>query len=81
MLYYGILDGSGEVWGVRIPDLPGCHGGGATAAAAIADALTAAAEWIGDGEAPQPRPMLEVIALAEAGDVVVTVPVQRDTGL
>lgn len=71
MLYYGILDGSGEVWGVRIPDLPGCHGGGATAAA----------EWIGDGEAPQPRPMVEVVALAEAGDVVVMVPVQRDAGL
>lgn len=81
MLYYGILDGLGDVWGVRILDLPGCHGGGATAEAAIADAITAAVEWIGDDETPQPRPILEVIALAEAGCVVVTVPVQRDAGL
>ena len=36
--YVGVLDGSGDVWGVRIPDIPGCVGGGATAEAAIADA-------------------------------------------
>ncbi len=34
--YVGILDGSGTVWGVRVPDLPGCHGGGETPEAAIA---------------------------------------------
>ena len=80
MFYYGILDGSGDVWGVRIPDLPGCHGGGATADAAMADAMTAAAEWIGDDPAPQPRPMAEVVALVETGEAVVVIPVQRDAG-
>ncbi len=43
--YVGILDGSDDVWGVRIPDLPGCHGGGPSPAAAIADATSAAREW------------------------------------
>ena len=46
MIYYvGILDGSGDTWGVRIPDCPGCHGGGATPEAAISDAISALREW------------------------------------
>ena len=46
MTYYiGILDGEDDVWGVRIPDLPGCFGGGPTPEAAIADATSAAGEW------------------------------------
>lgn len=46
MTYYiGIVDGKDDVWGVRIPDLPGCLGGGPTADAAIADATSAASEW------------------------------------
>ena len=44
--YVGILDGSGKTWGVRIPDLPGCYGGGASAEAAIDDAASAAREWL-----------------------------------
>ena len=44
--YVGILDGSGKTWGVRIPDLPGCYGGGASAEAAIEDAASAAREWL-----------------------------------
>ena len=36
-IYVGILDGHGKTWGVRIPDLPGCYGAGATGEAAIAD--------------------------------------------
>src|SRR5438067_6708016 len=43
--YVGILDGSRRTWGVRFPDLPGCHGGGATPEAAIADAVSALAEF------------------------------------
>ena len=46
MHFAAILDGQDDVWGVRIPDLPGCHGGGATADEAIADATSAAREWI-----------------------------------
>ncbi len=43
--YFAILDGSDGVWGVRIPDLPGCYGGGPTPDAAITDAISAAGEW------------------------------------
>ncbi len=39
--YIGILDGSGDVWGVRIPDIDGCVGGGPTPEAAIADVTQA----------------------------------------
>jgi predicted RNase H-like HicB family nuclease len=39
--YIGILDGGGEVWGVRIPDIEGCVGGGPTPEAAIADVTRA----------------------------------------
>ena len=45
MDYVGILDGKGKTWGVRIPDLPGCHGGGETPDEAVTDATTAAREW------------------------------------
>src|SRR5271154_3460570 len=42
LIYYvGVLDGAGSVWGVRVPDIPGCVGGVATAEAAIADAAEA----------------------------------------
>ena len=44
--YVGVLDGGGKTWGVRIPDLPGCYGGGASAEAAIEDAASAAREWL-----------------------------------
>ena len=69
--YVGILDGKGKVWGVRIPDLPGCYGGGATAEAAMADAMSAAREWIAHkrskGETvPNPR---NVAQLATAGEI------------
>jgi predicted RNase H-like HicB family nuclease len=65
--YVGILDGSDSVWGVRIPDLPGCHGGGPTPEAALADAISAlrevAAHTIAEGmQIPEPRGMAEVIA-------------------
>ena len=63
--YVGILDGSGRAWGVRIPDLPGCYGGGASPEAAIADAMSAARERIGHrqtkGEAaPKPRNVAQI---------------------
>jgi predicted RNase H-like HicB family nuclease len=40
-VYVGILEGDGNVWSIRIPDIPGCHGGGATPEAAIADPVSA----------------------------------------
>jgi len=90
MLHYvGILDGAGHTWGVRIPDLPGCHGGGATAEAAIADAISAAREWAkhrsGRGAAmPAARPLSQIIRDGEldvaAGEAAVMIPMLRDSG-
>ena len=83
--YIGILDGSGDVWGVRIPDLPGCNGGGSTPEAAISDAVSAAREWAehqrGKGNAlPTPRPIVDVMKEAEPGEAAVIVPLLLDAG-
>jgi predicted RNase H-like HicB family nuclease len=64
--YVAILDGAGDVWGVSIPDLPGCFGGGATPEEAIADATSAAKEWAEHQSArgvvvPAPRTVREVM--------------------
>lgn len=42
--YVGILDGRGDVWGIRIPDVPGCYGAGGTPEDALADAISALRE-------------------------------------
>jgi predicted RNase H-like HicB family nuclease len=87
--YVGIIDRSGETWGVRIPDLPGCYGAGDSADAAIRDAASAAREWIAHGEAlgrphPKARAMDEVLAAREvdvaAGEAVVIIAVLIDEG-
>jgi hypothetical protein len=39
---FGISGGSGDTWGVHVPDLPGCDDAGDTAEAAIADVISAA---------------------------------------
>jgi predicted RNase H-like HicB family nuclease len=39
--YVGILEGEGAVWSIRIPDVPGCHGGGDTADHALSDTISA----------------------------------------
>ena len=71
--YVGILDGAGDVWGVRIPDMPGCVGGGKTPEAAIADAAEAlrdvAAHRREDGfPLPQPTSLAEITASGEIGE-------------
>ena len=87
--YIGILDGSGKTYGVRIPDLPGCYGGGATPEAAIADAMSAAREWIAQretkGEAPpKARSMVQILKAGEINakrnEAAVIVPVVLDAG-
>ena len=69
--YIGILDGSGQVWGVRIPDLPGCYGGGVSAEAAIEDAASAAREWLAQQLSkglPQPKAR-NLAAIIKAGEI------------
>ena len=65
--YLALVDGADPVWGVRIPDFPGCHGGGATPADALADATRAlrefAADMVADGDdIPPPRDWNEIKA-------------------
>ena len=61
--YVGILDGKGKVWGVRIPDVPGCYGGGPTPEAAIADATSALAELVAEGlKAAAPRSIHDILS-------------------
>ena len=88
--YVGILDGGGKVWGVRIPDFPGCHGGGSTPEAALADAISAlrefAARQIAAGVSiVPPRTMQEIVQdpAAEfdpAAEILVSVPLLLDRG-
>lgn len=83
--YVGILDGSDSVWGVRVPDLPGVHGGGETPEAAIADTISAAREWAAHVTAkgtaiPAPRTLQEVLSEAEDGEATVMIPVFLDAG-
>ena len=87
--YVGILDGAGNVWGVRIPDLAGCHGGGATPEAAISDAISAASEWarvvLAKGVAlPRSRTVAEMLNTDEidtaSGETAVIVPLVLDSG-
>ena len=88
MTYYvGVLDGGGEVWGVRIPDIPGCVGGGATPEAAIADAAEALRDVLahkreGGFPARQPTSLSEIVAFGEIGEgeSAVMVPLLLDSG-
>jgi predicted RNase H-like HicB family nuclease len=87
--YVGILDGSGKAYGVRLPDLPGCYGAGPTPEAAIADAMSAAREWLSHREtkneaAPPPRTMAQILKTetidAKVNEVAVMIPVVLDAG-
>jgi predicted RNase H-like HicB family nuclease len=90
MTYYvGILDGDKDVWGVSIPDVPGCYGGGPTPEAAIADATSAlrevAAHHAANGVTlSEPRSMRDILSdktldLSE-GESLVMVPLLLDRG-
>jgi len=87
--YIGILDGSGKAYGVRIPDLPGCYGAGRSPEAALADAMSAARDWLAHrttkGEAaPKPRTMAQILKAEEidpaANEIAVLVSVVLDKG-
>lgn len=79
--YVGILDGHSDVWGVRIPDVPGCYGGGPTPEAAIADAISALAELVSDGmKLTPPRRIHDILGDSAVkldtarGDTLVLIP-------
>ncbi len=87
--YVGILDGADDVWGVRVPDLPGCHGGGASPEEAIADATSAVREWAEARLAkhlplPVPNTVAELLGQGEidstAGESAVMIPILIDSG-
>jgi predicted RNase H-like HicB family nuclease len=92
MTYYlGILDGEGDVWGVRIPDCPGAFGAGDTPEAAVQNAIQGLASWaeatLKDGDPlPAARTVAELIADPENaprshdGDVAVMIPLLLDAG-
>lgn len=88
--YVGILDGAKKVWGVRIPDFPGCYGGGNSPEAALADAISAlrefAARQISAGlSIVPPRTMQEIVQdpaadFDPAAEILVNVPLLLDRG-
>lgn len=87
--YIGVLDGAGDVWGIRVPDLPGCHGGGANPEEAIADATSAVREWAEARLAkraslPEARTVADLLMAGEidsaAGESAVMIPVLIDSG-
>jgi len=88
MTYYvGVLDGGGEVWGVRIPDIPGCVGGGKTPEAAVADAAEALRDVLAhrrEGGFPAQRPstLSEILESGEIGEgeSAVMIPLLLDSG-
>jgi predicted RNase H-like HicB family nuclease len=92
MTYYvGILDGKGDVWGVRIPDCPGAFGAGPTPEAAVRDAISGLTAWaeatLKDGDPlPAARSLAEIKAdpddapRVEDGDAAVMIPLLLDAG-
>lgn len=85
--YVGILDGDGDVWGVRFPDVLGCVGGGASPEAAIEDATVALRDVMAykrgeQFELPAPSTVAEVLASGEIGpgETVVLIPLVLDAG-
>jgi predicted RNase H-like HicB family nuclease len=81
--FVGILDGAGDVWGVRVPDVPGCYGGGATPEQAIDDAISALREMSDEAIFSEPRDVTEVVADPKteftplAGESIVLLPFTR----
>jgi predicted RNase H-like HicB family nuclease len=85
--FVGILEGSGNNWGVRIPDVDGCVGAGTTPEAAIADVTVALRDVIsykssGGFALPQPSSLASVLASGalEHGESTVLIPLLLDAG-
>jgi predicted RNase H-like HicB family nuclease len=89
--YIALVDGKPGVYGVVVPDLPGCTSGGRTVDAALRNAVEAVRLWAEDaraeGEAlPRPRTIEvirrdpEVAAALGKGAVLAVVPLLLDAG-
>ena len=88
MTYYvGILDGSEGLWGVRLPDVPGCVGAGETPDLAVADAATALRDVMsykrsGGFPLQSASALADILASGEvaAGETIVLIRLALDTG-
>jgi predicted RNase H-like HicB family nuclease len=85
--YIGIIDGGGDVWGVTIPDLPGCVGGGTTLDEAIDSATIALQEVAGHKisggfSVPPPSSLEQTLAKDDFGPnpITVLIPLLLDAG-
>jgi predicted RNase H-like HicB family nuclease len=85
--YIGIIDGGGDVWGVTIPDLPGCVGSGTTLDEAI-DSATIALQKVagykvsGGFSVPPPSSLEQALAKDDFGPnpITVLIPLLIDAG-
>jgi len=69
--YVAIVDGSDDLWACRVPDFPGCKGGGSTPDDAIANAKSALRARVHSlldegGELPAPSRLDEIRATIKA---------------
>lgn len=87
--YIGVIDGKERVWGVVIPDFPGCHGGGETPADAVEDAIRAlrefAADMLSSNETiPEPTDLATILRRIKKGQIAsggtVFIPLLLDEG-
>jgi predicted RNase H-like HicB family nuclease len=85
--YIGILDGSGNVWGVRIPDIDGCVGGGSTPEEAIADVTQALRDVLAHKQSsgipfPNSSPIADILHKEKPArsESTVIIPVVLDAG-
>ena len=85
--YIGIIDGTGDTWGVTLPDIDGCVGAGTTPEDAIESAIIALREVAayrrqGGGKLPQPSTLTDILASGDYGNAPVTtlVPLLIDAG-
>jgi predicted RNase H-like HicB family nuclease len=89
--YVALVDGQAGVYGVTIPDLPGCTSGGSTTDEALGNAAEAVRLWAEDAiangeELPRPRAAEslrddpEVAAAIAEGAALAIVPLLLDAG-
>ncbi len=58
--FFALLDGHDGAYGVAFPDAPGATAMGRTVDEALRNAAAAIADWIDDGEVPEPRSIDEL---------------------